>query len=92
MDFKVGDIVRLAKDDDSGEPMRVLECDNFANVTFCIVDDNDEDSKHYDTADLELYPETVQYRMQSLQQRIAKEAQIIHKAVNEIREMIKEIT
>ena len=88
MDFKVGDIVRLAKDDDSGEPMRVLECDNFANVTFCIADNNDEDSKHYDTADLELYPETVQ----SLQQRIDKEAQIIHEAVNEIREMIKEIT
>ena len=88
MDFKVGDIVRLAKDDDSGEPMRVLECNDFANVTFCIVDNNDEDSKHYDTADLELYPETVQ----SLQQRIDKEAQIIHEAVNEIREMIKEIT
>ena len=87
MVFKIGDIVRLAKDDDSGKPMRVLECDNFANVTFCIVDDNDEDSKHYDTADLELYPETVQ----SLQQRIDKETQIIHKAVNEIREMIKEI-
>jgi len=88
MDFKVGDIVRLAKDDDSGEPMRVIECNNFANVTFCIVNNNDEDSKHYDTADLELYPETVQ----SLQQRIDKEAQIIHEAVNEIREMIKEIT
>jgi len=88
MVFKIGDIVRLAKDDDSGEPMRVLECNNFANVTFCIADNNDEDSKHYDTADLELYPETVQ----SLQQRIDKEAQIIHEAVNEIREMIKEIT
>ena len=87
MDFKVGDIVRLAKDDDSGEPMRVLECNNFANVTFCIVDNNDEDSKHYDTADLELYPETIQ----SLQQRIAKETQVIHEAVNEIREMIKKI-
>ena len=88
MVFKIGDIVRLAKDDDSGEPMRVLECNDFANVTFCIVDDNDEDSKHYDTADLELYPETVQ----SLQQRIDKETQVIHKAVNEIREIIKEIT
>jgi hypothetical protein len=88
MDFKVGDIVRLAKDDDSGEPMRVLECNDFANVTFCIVDDDDENSKHYDTKDLELYPETIQ----SLQQKIAKETQVIHEAVNEIREMIKEIT
>ena len=87
MDFKIGDIVRLAKDDDSGEPMRVIECNNFANVTFCIADNNDEDSKHYDTADLELYPETVQ----SLQQRIAKETQVIHEAVNEIREMINKI-
>ena len=88
MNFKVGDIVRLAKDDDSGEPMRVIECNNFANVTFCIADNNDEYSREYDTGDLELYPETVQ----SLQQRIAKETQVIHEAVNEIREMIKEIT
>jgi hypothetical protein len=54
MTFKKGDIVRLIREDNKGEPMRVLEVNNFANTTFVAIG-NDDSEAHYDTDDLELF-------------------------------------
>jgi len=75
MSFKTGDIVRLARDDDSGEPMRVLKVNDFTGVTFCVIGD-DEDDEYFDTMDLELYP-----TMETLANKIAKECRTIEDAV-----------
>ena len=83
MSFKTGDIVRLAKDDDSGEPMRVLKVNDFTGVTFCVIGD-DEDDEYFDTMDLELYP-----TMETLANKIAKECSIIEDAVADIRHMME---
>ena len=60
-----GDIVRLIKDDDSGEPMRVLEVSDFpSGITLCATGKNYKGDGHdhayttFDTTDLELYPPT----------------------------------
>jgi len=89
MSFKTGDIVRLARDDDSGEPMRVLKVNDFTGVTFCTIFNssgvgNDENSKCFDTMDLELYP-----TMETLANKIAKECGIIEDAVASIRQMME---
>ena len=83
MSFKTGDIVRLARDDDSGEPMRVLKVNDFTGVTFCVIGD-DEDDEYFDTMDLELYP-----TMETLANKIAKECGIIEDAVASIRYMME---
>ena len=83
MSFKTGDIVRLARDDDSGEPMRVLKVNDFTGVTFCVMGD-DEDDEYFDTMDLELYP-----TMDTLANKIAKECGIIEDAVASIRYMME---
>ena len=83
MSFKTGDIVRLARDDDSGEPMRVLKVNDFTGVTFCVMGD-DEDDEYFDTMDLELYP-----TMDTLANKIAKECSTIEDAVADIRRMME---
>ena len=83
MSFKTGDIVRLARDDDSGEPMRVLKVNYFTGVTFCVIGD-DEDDEYFDTMDLELYP-----TMETLANKITKECGIIEDAVASIRYMME---
>ena len=83
MSFKTGDIVRLARDDDSGEPMRVLKVNDFTGVTFCVIGD-DEDDEYFDTMDLELYP-----TMETLANKIAKECRTIEDAVADIRRMME---
>ena len=83
MSFKTGDIVRLARDDDSGEPMRVLKVNDFTGVTFCVIGD-DEDDEYFDTMDLELYP-----TMDTLANKIAKECRTIEDAVADIRRMME---
>ena len=83
MSFKTGDIVRLARDDDSGEPMRVLKVNDFTGVTFCVIGD-DEDDEYFDTMDLELYP-----TMETLASKIAKECNTIEDAVADIRRMME---
>jgi len=83
MSFKTGDIVRLARDDDSGEPMRVLKVNDFTGVTFCVIGD-DEDDEYFDTMDLELYP-----TMDTLANKIAKECSTIEDAVADIRRMME---
>ena len=83
MSFKTGDIVRLARDDDSGEPMRVLKVNDFTGVTFCVIGD-DEDDEYFDTMDLELYP-----TMETLANKIAKECSTIEDAVADIRRMME---
>jgi hypothetical protein len=83
MSFKTGDIVRLARDDDSGEPMRVLKVNDFTGVTFCVIGD-DEDDEYFDTMDLELYP-----TMETLANKIAKECSTIENAVADIRRMME---
>ena len=83
MSFKTGDIVRLARDDDSGEPMRVLKVTDFSGVTFCAIGD-DENSECFDTMDLELYP-----TMETLANKIDKECNIIGDAVASIRYMME---
>ena len=83
MSFKTGDIVRLARDDDSGEPMRVLKVNDFTGVTFCAIGD-DDDNEYFDTMDLELYP-----TMETLANKIAKECGIIEDVVASIRYMME---
>ena len=84
MSFKTGDIVRLARDDDSGEPMRVLKVNDFTGVTFCVIGDDDDNNEYFDTMDLELYP-----TMETLANKIAKECGIIEDAVASIRYMME---
>ena len=84
MSFMKGDIVRLATDNDSGDPMRVLEVNDLAGVTFCMVGDDDS-SKHFDTTDLELYP-----TVNILAKKIAKECHTIENAVASIRHIMGE--
>ena len=87
MSFIKGDIVRLATDDNSGDPMRVLEVNDFAGVTFCMVGDDDSrvPSKYFDTTDLELYP-----TIDTLADKIAKECRTIEDAVASIRHIVGE--
>ena len=77
--YKVGDIVRLATDDDSSEAMRVLEIDEDSGTTHC-------DNNWYDTMDLELYPS-----MLALARCIQDQCDIIFDAIAEVRQMTKDI-
>jgi hypothetical protein len=77
--YKVGDIVRLATDDDSGEAMRVLEIDKDSGTTYC-------GNNWYDTTDLELYPS-----MSALVRCIQDQCDIIFDAIAEVRQMTKDI-
>ena len=93
MSFRTGDIVRLIKADDSGEPMRVLEVSDFpSGITLCATGKNYKGDGHdhaystFDTMDLELYPAT----RSLLASQIIKECNVIEDAITDIRRLIKE--
>jgi hypothetical protein len=90
MTFKEGDIVRLIREDNSGEAMRVLESNDFGNVTFCATG-NDDGEAHYDTDDLELYTEPKSKVFPSLttEQKIEGELSSIAYSVDRIRDFLR---
>jgi hypothetical protein len=104
MGFKTGDIVRLAKDDDSGAPMRVLEVSDFpSGITMCATGDGYKGDSYvhayatFDTEDLEAYPTTKTLEGLALTRseagallRIEKECNTIEEAIASIRRMMEE--
>jgi hypothetical protein len=97
MGFKTGDIVRLAKDDDSGAPMRVLEVSDFpSGITMCATGDGYKGDSYvhayatFDTEDLEAYPTTKTLEGLALTSKIAKECNTIEEAIASIRRMMEE--
>lgn len=90
MTFKEGDIVRLIQEDNSGEPMRVLETNEFANTTFVAIG-NDENEAHYDTDDLELYtePKSKVFPSLTIEQKIEGELSSIAYSVDRIRDFLR---